>query len=70
MLLVPFCSVPFPLVLEIAVPGRVSRREKSETEAEGKTLHGPATRLGSFPGEVAAPGLGAGGLLVAALEEL
>ena len=58
MVRVPFCSVPFPLVLEIAVPGRVSQREKSEIETEGRTLHGPAARLGSFPGEVAAPGLG------------
>lgn len=55
MFLVPFA--PFPLVLEIAVPGRVSQREKSEMETEGRTLHGPAARLGGFPGEVAAPGL-------------
>lgn len=50
MFLVPFGSIPFPLVLEISVPGRLSQCGKSVVETEGRTLHGLAARLGSFPG--------------------
>lgn len=50
MFLVPFGSIPFPLVLEISVPGRLSQCGKSEVEMEGRTLHGLAARPGSFPG--------------------